>query len=422
MNQPFTSDEDCAKQLDSQDPLTNFRSRFYIPSDTIYLDGNSLGLFPKDAETSLLRVVKEWKTLGINGWFEGERPWWYFGEDLGAIAAPLVGAEPNEVAATGTTTVNLHSLVSTFYHPKGERTKILADELDFPTDIYALKSQIKLKGLNPDQHLVLVPPDGRFFDEKKIVEFMTDEIALVVLPSALYRSGQLLNMAYLTEEAHKRGIPIGFDCCHSVGAVPHYFDEWEVDFAVWCSYKYLNSGPGGTAFLYINKKHFDKDPGLTGWFGYVKDKQFDMLFDFEHAKSAGGWQMSSSNIFCSAPIEGALAVTLEAGIHRIREKSIKMTSYLIYLIDQLLSENSYNFEVGTPRNPDQRTGHVAIEHDEAFRLSEALKARGVITDFRPPNIIRVAPVALYNTYHEVWQIVQFLQEIIDNQEFQKFSK
>ena len=418
----FTTTEDYAKQLDLEDPLAEFRSEFFIPDNTIYLDGNSLGLLPKGAEQSLLRVINEWKTQGIYGWFEGERPWWYYGETLGAKMAPLVGAEPNEVVATGTTTVNLHSLVSTFYHPHGERTKILADELDFPTDIYALKSQIKLKGLDPEQHLVLVRPNGRFFQEEKITDLMTENIALILLPSALYRSGQLLDIAYLTEEAHKREIPIGFDCSHSVGAVPHYFDEWGVDFAVWCSYKYLNSGPGGTAFLYINKKHFNRDPGLTGWFGYVKEKQFEMLLDFEHAKSAGGWQMSSSNILCSAPIEGALEVTIKAGITRIRKKSIKMTSYLIFLIDQLLTQDPYNFEVGTPREPDRRTGHIAIEHDEAFRITEALKAKGVVTDYRPPNIIRVAPVALYNTYHEVWQTVHLLEEIISNQEFQKFSE
>lgn len=422
MKYSFTTDEECTKQLDSNDPLRNFRSRFYIPLNTIYLDGNSLGLFSRDAETTLLRVINEWKTMGIQGWFEGKRPWWYFGEDLGALAAPLVGADPIEVIATGTTTINLHSLVSTFYHPSGKRTKILADVLDFSTDIYALKSQIKLKGLNPAQHLILAAPNGRFLDEKEIVELMTDEIALIMLPSALYRSGQLLDLGYLTKEAHKKEIPIGFDCCHSVGAVPHFFDEWEVDFAFWCSYKYLNSGPGGTAFLYINKKHFHKTPGLTGWFGFEKQKQFDMLLDFEHAKSAGGWQISSSNILCSAPIEGALSVTLEAGIHRIREKSIKLTSFLIYLVDQILVKDPYNFEVGTPRNPDQRTGHVAIEHPEAFRISEALKDRKVIVDFRPPNIIRVAPVALYNTFYEVWRVVNYLKKIIDNKEFKRFSK
>jgi kynureninase len=418
----FSTDEDCAKQLDMNDSLAGFRSRFYIPSNTIYFDGNSLGLFPKDAEESLLRVMNEWKTLGIQGWFEGEHPWWYFGEDLGAMAAPLVGAESREVVATGTTTVNLHSLVSTFYHPEGKKTKILATALDFPTDIYAIKSQLKLKGMDPNHHLVLIPPDGPFFNEKNIVESMTEEIALILLPSALYRSGQLLDMAYLTAEAHNRGIPIGFDCCHSVGAVPHYFGDWGVDFAVWCSYKYLNSGPGGTAFLYINKKHFDTIPGLTGWFGYVKQKQFEMLLDFEHAKSAGGWQMSSSNILCSAPIEGSLRVTLDAGIDRIREKSIKITDYLIYLTNQLLLDDPYNFEIGTPLDPNRRTGHIALEHDDAFQISEALKARGIITDFRHPNIIRVAPVALYNTYHEVWRFVGILQDIINTREYQSFSK
>ena len=422
MQNTFTTTEDYAKQLDLEDPLIKFRSRFFIPENTIYLDGNSLGLLPRDAEKTLLRAVNEWKTLGIYGWFEGEQPWLYYGENLGAKIAPLVGAEPNEVVATGTTTINLHSLVSTFYHPKGTRTKILADELDFPTDIYALKSQIKLNGLDPEEHLVLAPSNGRFLKEETIIELMTDEIALIMLPSALYRSGQLLDMAYLTDEAHKREIPIGFDCCHSVGAVPHHFDDWGVDFAVWCSYKYLNSGPGGTAFLYINKKHFNRDPGLTGWFGYVKEKQFDMLLDFEHAKSAGGWQMSSSNILCSAPIEGALTIMLEAGINEIRAKSIKITSYLMLLIDNLLTQDPFNFEVGTPRDPDQRTGHVAIEHDEAFRITEALKAKGVVTDYRPPNIIRVAPVALYNTYHEVWQTVQLLKEIIINQEYKRFPK
>jgi kynureninase len=412
----FTTDENCAIALDLKDPLSEFREQFYLPEkDTIYLDGNSLGLLSKRAEKTLLRVLDEWKTLGINGWLDTEKPWFYYGESLGAMAAPLVGALPEEVVATGTTTINLHSLVSTFYQPNGTRTKILADELDFPTDIYALKSQIRLQGLNPEEHLVLVPSDdGRTIDEKNIVDSMTDEIALILLPSALYRSGQLLDIPYLTQEAHKRNIPIGWDCCHSVGAVPHKFDEWEIDFAFWCSYKYLNSGPGGTAFLYVNRRHFSKIPGLTGWFGYVKEKQFDMSLDFEHAKSAGGWQISSSNILCSAPLEGALEIILKAGIDNIRKKSIKLTSYLIYLIDEILTEKPYNFMVGTPRDPNKRTGHVALEHDrDANKISESLKQYGVITDFRHPNVIRIAPVALYNSFHEIWQAVQIIKKIVD---------
>jgi kynureninase len=423
MDYEFSTDEACAYELDSEDPLS-FRDRFYIPEGIIYVDGNSLGLLSRDAEAPLSRVLDEWKRLGIRGWLEGHPPWFYYAETLGAAASTLVGAEPEEVIVTGTTTINLHSLVSTFYNPCGARTKIVTDELDFPTDIYALQDQIRIRGLNPETHLIFAPSENqRFLDEEAIVELMTDEVALVVLSSVLYRSGQLLDIPYLTEEAHKRGILIGFDCSHSAGVVPHYFDQWDVDFAFWCSYKYLNGGPGSTAFLYVNKKHFSKKPAITGWFGYVKDKQFDMLLDFEHAQSAGGWQISSPSILSTAPLEGALKITLEAGIENIREKSLKMTSYLMWLVDELLSDNPYNFRIGTPREPHKRGGHVAVEHDrEALRINEALKAKGVIPDFRPPNVIRIAPIPLYNTYHEIWQIIQYLKEIIDKKEYEKYSR
>jgi kynureninase len=421
MNFNFKTDEKFARLLDKKDGLARFRRRFYIPRGTIYMDGNSLGLLSKNAEESLLRVLGEWKKVGIQGWLEAKRPWFYFGEEIGAMASMLVGAEAEEVIMTGTTTINLHSLVSTFYTPEGKRTKLLADELNFPSDIYALESEVRLKGYNPKTHLILAPGDGHILSEKKIVDLMTDEVALVMLPSVLYRSGQLLDMKYLTREAHARGIPIGFDCSHSVGAVPHHFDEWGVDFAFWCSYKYMNGGPGSTAFLFVNRKHFDREPALSGWFGYVKEKQFDMALDFQHARSAGGWQISSPAILSSAPVEGALKISLEAGIERIRKKSLTMTSYLIYLVDHVLSGDPYNFSIGTPREPEQRGGHIAIEHQEAMRITEALRARGVVPDFRPPNIIRVAPTALYNTYHDVWKVVHFLKEIVDRREHEKFS-
>jgi kynureninase len=254
------------------------------------------------------------------------------------------------------------------------------------------------------------------------VELMDDSVALVFLPSVLYRSGQLLDIRYLAEEAHKRDILIGFDCCHSVGSVPHHFDSWGVDFALWCSYKYLNGGPGNTAFLYVNKKHFNREPALAGWFGYVKEKQFDMSLEFEHSRDAGGWQISSPAILSSAPLEGSLKVTLDAGIEAIRGKSLRMTSYLMYLVDQLLSRSPYGFSIGTPREDERRGGHVAIEHDEGLRVSEALRFRGVIPDFRPPNILRIAPIPLYNTYREIWQVAQHLKDIIDKREYERFSK
>jgi kynureninase len=387
------------------------------------MDGNSLGLLSKDSESAVFRVLKEWKAQGIQGWLEAERPWFYFAEELGALCAKLVGAESEEVVASGTTTVNIHSLVNTFYRPEGKRRKILADALDFPSDIYALKSIIELRGLDADENLVLTPSaDGRFLDEEKIIELMNEEVALAFLPSVLYRSGQLLDIKRLTEEAHRREIPVGFDCCHSVGVVPHFFDKWNVDFALWCGYKYLNGGPGSTAFLYVNRKHFDREPAVAGWFGFAKNKQFDMSPTFEHSKSAGGWQISSPAILSAAPIEGSLKTVLEAGIDSLREKSLNMTDYLIYLVDELLSKEPYNFSVGTPREAERRGGHVAVEHAEGIRISEALRARGVIPDFRPPNIIRIAPVPLYNTYLEVWQVVQYLKEIVDRREYERFSR
>jgi len=236
--------ESYSRKLDSEDPLAKFRERFYVPADRIYMDGNSLGLLCKESEDSLRNLLDDWRTLGIEGWLEGKSPWFYFAEEIGATCSSLVGAEPDEVTLTGTTTINIHQLVNTFYEPQLARRKIIADELDFPSDIYALRSILKLRGKNPDKDLILAPSmDGRLLEETEIVRLMDEEVAVVFLPSVLYRSGQLLDLQYLTDEAHKRGIMIGFDCCHSVGAVPHYFDKWDVDFALWCGYKYLNGGP-----------------------------------------------------------------------------------------------------------------------------------------------------------------------------------
>lgn len=422
MEYPFETGEEYAQKLDRDDPLAGFRQRFFIPEGTIYVDGNSLGLLSEQAEASLLRVISEWKSLGIGGWLDAEQPWFYFAETLGDMASNLVGAKREEVVATGTTTTNIHSLVSTLYRPEGRRTKIIVSADDFPTDIYALKSQIQLKGLDPGENLVLTPAAGEtFIDEEDVIECMNDEIALILLPSVFYRSGQLLDIPRLTGHAHKRGIVIGFDCSHSVGAVPHHFDEWDVDFAVWCSYKYVNGGPGGPAFIYINERYFDREPAITGWFGFVKEKQFDMLLDFEHEKNAGGWQISSPSILGAAAVEGALRIMLEAGIEPIRRKSLTMTSYLIHLIDNTVSADPYNFAIGTPREQKRRGGHVAVRHPkEAVRICEALKAKGVIPDFRTPDIIRIAPVALYNTFHEIWRIVQLLKEIIDGGDYKTF--
>ncbi len=226
----FRTGKEGAQILDREDVLSGFRQRFYLLPKKIYMDGNSLGLLSQDAEEGLHRMIDQWKRLGINGWLEAEPPWFGYAEELGKRQASLVGALPEEVVMTSSTTVNLHALVGTFYHPQGKRKKILADELNFPSDIYALKSQIESKGYDPGRDLVLVKSrDGRTLEEEDIVRAMDDEIALILLPGVLYRSGQLLDMAYLSKKAHEKGIPIGFDCSHSVGAVPHHFDRWDVD-------------------------------------------------------------------------------------------------------------------------------------------------------------------------------------------------
>lgn len=424
MNDSFKLGRDFAMLMDREDELAGYRERFYIPGNDIYMDGNSLGLASMDAEKSLLRVLEEWKTLGIKGWLDAENPWFFIPEDLGAKMAALVGAKSEEVIMTGSTTSNLHSLVSTFYKPWEGRTRIIADELNFPSDIYAIKSQIMNHNLDPEDNLILVKSrDGKCIYEEDIMAAMDESVSIALLPGVLYRSGQLLDMKRLTEYAHSKGIIIGFDCAHSAGSVPHKLHDCDVDFAFWCSYKHLNGGPGSPAFLYLNEKHFDREPGLAGWFGYIKKRQFDLALDFQHSRTAGGWQMGTPCIFSTAALEGALKIFREVGIEAVRKKSLKLTSYVIFLVDNLLSEKPYNYSIGTPREEERRGGHVAVEHkEEAWRICCALKARGIIPDFRPDSVIRIAPVALYNTFTEVWDVIQALKEIIDNREFEAFSK
>jgi kynureninase len=416
----FQSTIEFAKQLDKDDSLGRFRDEFYLKSDSIYLDGNSLGLLSKRAEQTLLDSLKDWKQQGIDGWTKGMYPWFYMAEELGERLAPLVGGSPGEVIATGSTTVNLHQLVATFYKPEGTRTKILADELTFPSDIYALQSQLRNHGFDPDIHLIRVKSrDGRFIEEEDIIEAMTEDIAIIVLPTVLYRSGQILDIKRLTEEAHNRGILIGFDACHSVGSMPHSFSEWDVDFAFWCNYKHLNGGPGSVGGLFVNRKHFGRNPGLAGWFGSKKDKQFDMEHTLIPAESSGAFQIGTPHVLSMSPLIGSLEIFSEAGIENIRHKSLKLTDYLIDLIDHELAD--MGFFIGSPREAARRGGHVSLEHKEAARICKSLKENGIIPDFRAPNSIRLAPVALYTSFVEVWKVVKTLKDIMTEKQYEKFN-
>lgn len=409
-----------AEKLDQQDKLKSFRDEYYIPENTIYFDGNSLGLLSKRAEQTLHTLLESWKTHAINGWMGGSHPWFYLSENLGEKTSPLIGASPDEVLVTGSTTTNLHQLVSSFYKPKGTKTKILADELNFPSDIYALKSQIMLKGLDPNEELIRIhSEDGHTLKTEKIINHMTDDIALIVLPSVLYRSGQILDMKMLTEEAHKRDILIGFDLCHSIGAIPHRLSEWNVDFAFWCTYKHLNGGPGSVGGLYVNQKHFGTAPGLAGWFSSDKTKQFDMEHDLTQAADAGAYQIGTPHVLSAAPLIGSLDIFREAGMENIREKSLQLTNFLMEVVRSELVD--YDFKIANPIEDTMRGGHVFLEHPEAARICKALKKDGVIPDYRTPNGIRLAPVALYNTFREVWDAVQILKTIMDEERYKVFE-
>ncbi|MFJ7973271.1 kynureninase [Psychrobacillus sp. NPDC096389] len=409
-----------AKKLDEQDALKIYRDEFYLQPNVIYMDGNSLGLLSKRAEQSLLSLLDSWKKYGIDGWTQGEHPWFYFSETLSEMCAPLVGASKEEVIITGSTTSNLHQLIASFYLPRGTRTKILADELNFPSDLYAINSQLSLHGFNPTEHMKLVKSrDGDTLNEEDIVEAMTEDVALIVLPSVLYRSGQILQMKELTKEAHKRNILIGFDLCHSVGSIPHQLDDWDVDFAFWCNYKHLNGGPGAVGGLYVNRKHFGQKPGLAGWFGSDKEKQFDLSIQMTPATDASAYQIGTPNILSAAPLYGSLEMFTEAGIDAIRDKSLKLTDYMTLLIEEELS--AYQFKIASPKEHSRRGGHNYLVHEEAARICKALKEYQVIPDFRSPNGIRLAPVALYNSFEDVWRTVQILKKIMKEESYKKFE-
>ncbi len=412
--------KDYAQQLDNQDPLRSFRDEFYIKEGQYYMDGNSLGLLSKKAEAAVMNTIEDWKQLGIDGWTSGDHPWFYLSEKLGAQSAPLIGCKEHEVIVTGSITTNLHQMLSTFYKPEGTRTKILADELTFPSDIYALQSQLELKGYAASDHLVKVKSrDGLTLVEEDIIAAMTEDIAVILLPSVLYRSGQLLDMKRLTAEAHKQGILIGFDLAHSIGAIPHELHDWDVDFAVWCNYKYLNSGPGGVGGLFVHERHLGIQPGLMGWFGSQKEKQFDMEHTFTSANSAGAFQIGTPHILSLAPLLGSLEIFEEAGIKNIREKSLQLTNYMLELISVEL--NDYGFTRCNPLEEERRGGHVSLQHEEAARICKALKSDGVVPDFRSPNIMRLAPVALYTSFVDVWETVQILKQIMKDELYKQYD-
>ncbi|ELZ37094.1 kynureninase [Halorubrum distributum] len=426
-----------AARLDDNDPLASFADRYRIPDDLLYMDGNSLGPASDAALASLDRVVDEWRDRLISGWTDADPPWFSVGERLGDALAPLVGAEPEEVVVGNSITVNIHTLVGTFldellagngpdregvpaadgeWTPDGDPEAdpaVLVNELDFPSDHYAIRAQLRQRGIDPDEKLRVVPSrDGRTIDPRDIEAALAehDDVGIVFMPTALYRSGQLFDVPRIAKAAHEAGAYAGFDAAHSAGAVPHEFDEAGVDFAVWCTYKYLNAGPGSIGALFVAERHHGLAPALAGWWGHEKATQFEMNMTYTPADSAGAWQIGTPPLLSAAPLEGAAELLREAGIRRVRKKSLALTDFLIALVDERLPAVS----VGTPRGHASRGGHVALEHPEAERLSEALRDRGVVVDFRPPNVVRVCPAAPYTSFADVLEVVDEIEAILDS--------
>ncbi len=378
------------------------RADFAVPEDTNYLDGNSLGLMPHAARARVLRRLDEWAGRAALGW----DAWFSLAESLTPTVADLVGAEPHEVAVTGSITVNLHSLLATFYRPQGERRHLVATALDFPSDLYVLQSWAERHGAD----LRLIPSrDGNTLHEDDVRAALTPDVALALLPVVLYRSGQLLDVPGITAAARAAGIVMGWDAAHSVGCLPHAFHDAGADFAVWCHYKYVNGGPGAPGGLFVHERHADVRPGLRGWWGHDKGTQFEMRADFRPAAGAGAYQLGTPPILALAALEGALDTFQLVPLADIRARSLALTDQLIALADRHLPE----MRVVTPREHARRGGHVALAHPEAGQLSLALRARGVVPDFRAPDILRLAPVALYNTEAEVASVVAVLRELLD---------
>ena len=412
-----------ARQLDAADPLTGFRERFHLPAGLIYLDGNSLGLLSRDAESAVLRVLAEWKTQAIGGWLEGTPPWFTLAERLAGRVATLIGAAADEVAIANSTTVNLHQLLATLYRVgigAGGRTKILVFDGEFPSDLYAVQSHLRLRGLDPAGHLVLWPAGAdSLIDEASLGRRLREDATLqmVVLPAVVYTTGQLLDLKSLTAAGHEAGLTVGFDLAHSVGVVPHELSGEGVDFAFWCHYKYLNAGPGALGGLYLNRRHFERAPGLAGWWGSHKETMFDMAREMRPAGDAGGLQVGTPPVLSLAALEGALQPTVEAGIERLRKKSLAMTRYLMELASACLPGG---VRFGNPPEDGRRGGHVALVHPEAWRICRALRDVGIVTDYRMPDIVRLAPVPLYNTFLECHQTISRLREVLEQKTFERF--
>lgn len=415
----FDTSRSCAVLLDQKDPLAKYRDQFLFPKTEsgapyIYFCGNSLGLQPKQTKDHISAVLDQWADKGVKGHFNGALPWLDYNDRLNPMMADIVGALPEEVVIANTLTVNLHLMLVSFYRPKGKRVKILMESDAFPSDRYAIASYLSHINIDPKEVIVTVEPrSGEVLlhtsDIIGRIEELGDELALVLMGNTNYYTGQKLESKRISEAGHHAGALVGFDCAHGAGNVPLDLHDNDVDFAIWCTYKYLNASPGNLGGIYIHQRHANDPnvPRLQGWWGEDKVRRFQMRDAFVPQRGAEGWQISNPPIVSLAAIESSLKLHHEVGMEAIRTKSINLTGYLEYLIDQLQHEQ---LSIITPRDPSNRGAQLSLLINNGSKdIYDRLISSGVIPDWREPDVIRVSPVPMYNSYEDVYKFVQILQ-------------
>ncbi len=414
------ADRAYARSLDAEDPLAGYRAQFVHPqgpdgSPVTYLLGNSLGLMPRSARAAVEEEVERWGSLGIGGHFEGLAPWLTYHETFRASSAAVVGARPEEVVAMNTLTVNLHLMLVSFYRPHGARTKILMEAGAFPSDRYAVASQVQWHGLDPTDAIIVAQPRVgettlRTEDIEGLLAERGREIALVMLSGINYLTGQWFDLERITNAGKAQGCAVGFDLAHSAGNVPHALHDWDVDFAVWCTYKYLNAGPGAVAGCFVHERHAHRAdiPRLAGWWGNDPNTRFEMRPRFEPNAGADGWQVSNPPILSAAPLKASLTMFDEVGLDALRAKSIKLTGYLESLLRDLATDR---FEIITPADTLARGCQLSLKvpHD-AKDLFDAISRQGIVVDFREPDVIRAAPAPFYNSFEDAWNFADALRQ------------
>ncbi|QEM03903.1 kynureninase [Mucilaginibacter rubeus] len=422
----YQNDLAFARRQDEQDSLKNFRSRFLIPQhngeDAFYLCGNSLGLQPVSAQQYLADQLNTWKNLAVEGWFQGDEPWLDYHKQLIGSISRIVGANENEVAVMNSLTVNLHLLLVSFYQPNSKRFKIIMEGGAFPSDQYAIESQVKFHALDPKEAIIeIFPREGevilRTEDILKTIDKNKDELALVLFGGINYYTGQFFDLKAITDAAHAAGAYAGFDLAHAAGNVPLQLHDWGADFACWCSYKYMNSGPGGISGIFVHERHFtDKELNrFAGWWGYRRDKQFLMAPGFDPEVGAAGWQVSTSPIPLLALFKASMAIFDDAGgLGTLRQKSIHLTGYLEFLIQGINKQQGEEiYRIITPADPVARGCQLSVVcKRNAKVIFNYLAQNGVIGDWREPDVIRLSPVPLYNTFEDVYQTARLMADAL----------